>query len=49
MKSAAAALVRPSADGHRWEHVLSVMLGWECPRARWTVTTSHPEAMSADT
>ena len=43
--SDAAARVRSSAVGHRWLYLDSVVVAEECPKARWTATTSHPAAM----
>jgi len=37
-----------SALGHRWAYTDRVMFGDECPSARWTVTTSQPEAIRPD-
>ena len=37
--------VRSSAVGHRSAFVFSVVVAFACPSARWTVTTSQPEAM----
>lgn len=42
---AAALRVLSSADGHRCEYVDRVTAADPCPRARWTVTTSHPAAI----
>ena len=45
MIDSAAFLVRSSAVGQGWAYVLRVVVAFECPSERWTVTTSHPAAM----
>jgi len=37
--------VRSSAVGHRCAYVFIVVVVFACPRARWTVATSHPAAI----
>lgn len=44
--SDAAVLVLSSTVGHRCAYVLNVVVAEVWPMARWTVTTSHPAAMS---
>src|SRR3954453_4722421 len=44
----AAARVRSSALGQRWEYLDSVVDAEAWPRARWTVTTSQPEAINPE-
>lgn len=45
---AAASRTRSSAVGHSWAYVVSVVVDLAWPRARWTATTSQPEAISPD-
>ena len=45
IRSPEALRVRSLASGHRWLYVDSVMVASACPRARCTVTTSHPAAI----
>ena len=45
MIDSAALRVRSSAVGGRCALVLRVVVAFECPRERWTVTTSHPAAI----